>query len=248
VTHPSAQIQKALQLRSSGLTARAIGDRLRIPRATVSDWINGRIPRVRGGLDGTCDSCGGSRHRQAELPGTYVYLLGVYLGDGCISTYPRGVYRLRLTLDAAYPRIIDEAARAMKAVMPSSRVGTISRPGYVEVYSYSKGWPCLFPQHGPGKKHLRPIRLTAWQRRLVDRHPHLLLRGLLHSDGCRFMNTGRGWSHPRYSFTNLSEDIRRVFSDACGPLGLRWTLAGPTIYVSRKADVAILDRFVGPKS
>src|SRR5918996_654744 len=96
----------------------------------------------------TCDSCGGSQHRWAELPGTYVYLLGVYLGDGCISTHPRGVYRLRLTLDAAYPRIVDEAARAMGTVIPSSRVGKILRPGCVEVSSYSKGWPCLLPQHG----------------------------------------------------------------------------------------------------
>jgi hypothetical protein len=248
VTHPPAQIQKALQLRSSGLTARAIGDRLRIPRATVSDWINGRIPRVRGGSDGTCDSCGGSRHRRAELPETYVYLLGVYLGDGCISTHPRGVFRLRLTLDAAYPRIIDEAARAMGAVMPSSRVGTILRPGYVEVSSYSKAWPCLLPQHGPGKKHLRPITLSGWQRRHVARHPQLLLRGLLHSDGCRFLNTGRAWSHPRYAFSNLSPDIRQIFIEACAQLGVRWTTSGRTVYVSRKADVAILDSFVGPKA
>ena len=27
-----------------------------------------------------------------------------------------------------------------------------------------KHWPCLFPQHGPGRKHERKIRLEAWQR------------------------------------------------------------------------------------
>jgi hypothetical protein len=32
-------------------------------------------------------------------------------------------------------------------------------------------------------------------------------------------------------------------------MGLHWTTAGTkTIYVSRKADVALLDRFVGPKA
>jgi hypothetical protein len=32
-------------------------------------------------------------------------------------------------------------------------------------------------------------------------------------------------------------------------MGLHWTLSGPkTIYVSRVADVAILDRFIGPKA
>ncbi len=76
-----------------------------------------------------------------------------------------------------------------------------------------------------------------------------MLRGLIHSDGCRFQNTGRGWSHPRYSFANLSDDIKRIFCDTCELMGLHWTSSGEkTIYVSRKADVAVLDRFVGPKT
>ena len=91
--------------------------------------------------------------------------------------------------------------------------------------------------------------LSGLAARLVARWPALLLRGLIHSDGCRFQNTGRGWSHPRYSFANNSAGIRTIFCDACELMGLRWTASGSTkIYVSRKADVAILDRFVGPKS
>lgn len=35
--------------------------------------------------------------------------------------------------------------------------------------------------------------------------------------------------------------------DACDLMNLRWTSAGRTIYVSRKADVEKLDQFVGPK-
>ena len=179
----------------------------------------------------------------------YAYLLGLYLGDGCIATHHRGVYRLRIILDEKYPGILSEAERAMQSVMPFSRVGRVQRPGCVEVGSYSKAWPCLFPQHGPGKKHHRAIVLTDWQREIVRRHPELLLRGLIHSDGCRFMNTGTGWTYPRYSFTNLSGDIKRIFTDACDLLGLHWTKAGSrTIYVSRKADVDRLDRFVGPKA
>jgi hypothetical protein len=34
---------------------------------------------------------------------------------------------------------------------------------------------------------------------------------------------------------------------ACDRLGLRWTTAPYTVYVSRKADVERLDGFVGPK-
>lgn len=63
------------------------------------------------------------------------------------------------------------------------------------------------------------------------------------------MNTGRGgWRHPRYVFANISADIRRIFTDACDLLGLHWTAAGRNIYVSRKADVARMDEFIGPKA
>ena len=91
--------------------------------------------------------------------------------------------------------------------------------------------------------------LTSWQLACVSHRPDLLLRGLLHSDGCRFTNTGRGgWSHPRYAFANVSPDIRAIFCAACELLGLRWTASGnKTIYVSRKDDVALLDLLVGPK-
>jgi hypothetical protein len=178
-----------------------------------------------------------------------VYLLGLYLGDGSISSHHRGVYKLRLSLDAGYPGIIAAATSAMGRVLPDSKVNTwMPGPTYVEVYSYSKAWPCLFPQHGPGKKHLRSIVLTEWQDDLVKKAPELLVRGLIHSDGCRFMNTGRGWRYPRYGFSNLSPDIRRIFTDACDLLGLRWTTSGRVVYVSRKDDVEKMDRFIGPKA
>jgi hypothetical protein len=57
------------------------------------------------------------------------------------------------------------------------------------------------------------------------RHPEALLRGLIHSDGCRFTNTGTNWRHPRYSFSNLSGDIRRLFCEGCDLLGIHSTVA-----------------------
>jgi hypothetical protein len=220
-----------------------------VPRSTVREWLAGTLPGNRG--TGSCAGCGGVH--PLELPDSYVYLLGMYLGDGCLSAHRRGVFKLRIALDAKYPAVVVECERAMQDAMPRSRTNAVvHEPNgtWVELYSYSKGWPCLFPQHGPGKKHDRPIRLARWQKALVERRPDLLLRGLLHSDGCRFHNTGRGgWSHPRYAFTNMSADIRRIFCAACEQLALHWTASGGrTIYVSRKADVARLDRFVGPKS
>jgi hypothetical protein len=92
--------------------------------------------------------------------------------------------------------------------------------------------------------------LDDWQCDVIARDPMALLRGLIHSDGCRFENTGRaGWRYPRYSFFNLSADIRRVFEVAAGRLSVHTTRSGNhTLYVSRMKDVDFLDRFIGPKT
>lgn len=201
---------------------------------------------------GACGNCGGEMHRPDRLSTAYVYLLGLYLGDGTISKARRGVFKLRVFLDMKYPDIVAECEAAMLAVLPFNRVSRILKPSNCyEVYAYSKSWPCLFPQHGPGMKHTRRIELAEWQWAFVRLAPKLLLRGLIQSDGCRFTNT-RGksdtWSAPRYAFDNVSDEIRGIFCDACDLLGLHWTVARPhTIYVSRKEDVAKLDEFVGPK-
>lgn len=64
----------------------------------------------------------------------------------------------------------------------------MQRSGCTEPKTHHPHLPCLFPQHGPGRKHERPIVLESWQRALVDARPGLLLRGLFHSDGWRGSN------------------------------------------------------------
>ena len=249
--HPPDRVQEALRLSRSGLNPCEISRRIGIPRGTVRDWVAHGPPRTQAHIGPACEQCGRDAHAYEDLPPEYSYLLGLYLGDGCISAHRRDVYRLRIVLDLRYPGILAECEAAMRAVMPTSKVLRQRRETKCfEISSYSKAWPCLFPQHGPGRKHERRIALADWQWRHVVREPGLLLRGLIHSDGCRFINTGRGgWRHPRYTFCNVSDDIRRIFCDACGLLGLRWTVAPPkTVYVSRVADVALLDEFVGAKA
>ncbi len=246
--HPASRVEEVLRLSKTGLTPTEIAEATGLPRSTIRAWRTGSRPRNHGAPPG-CTACGGRKHEFAKQASPYGYLLGLYLGDGSIAKHPRGVYKLRITLDARYPGIIEECVTAMRDVMPANIVNTWTRPYRdVEVYSYSKAWPCLFPQHGAGPKHLRPIRLVAWQESIVDRFPQALVRGLIHSDGCRFMNTGRNWSHPRYRFDNSSSDIRGIFTDSCEKLGLRWTSSGRAVYVSRMADVAKLDDWVGPKA
>jgi hypothetical protein len=108
--------------------------------------------------------------------------------------------------------------------------------------------PSLFPQHGPGRKHERPIILAPWQEAIVHEHPRRFLRGLIESDGCRCINRVAGHEYPRYFFDNRSDDIRQLFTDTCDQLGVRWKRSNRyTIAVSRRPDVAYLDTFIGAK-
>lgn len=244
--HKRETVTAALTMAERGATQLAISSELGVPRRTVNDWLRGRTPRE---ADSTsCPDCG--RHRDFSLlDQSYVHLLGLYLGDGCLSAYPRRVFKLRVTLDVRYPEIIASAKASTETVIGAAASVYKRVDRCVEVGSYSRQWPCLFPQHGPGLKHHRVITLTDWQRELVERWPDELLRGLIESDGCRFQNTGRGeWSHARYKFDNHSADIHAIFRDACDLLDVHWTTSAPyTTYVSRVADVARLDEFTGPK-
>lgn len=250
------QVNTVLDLAGGGRSAFEIARLTGIPRSTIRTWIRGDVPRADRTAGQGCAQCGGS-HLLDEQPPEYVYLLGLYLGDGCISAHPRAVFRLRVFFDARYPALLQAGEEAIRTVFPSNRVGHVARSGgyatssrrsNVELSVYSQALPCLFPQHGPGRKHERRIELTDWQWSLVSKHPEHLLRGLIHSDGCRFVNTGRNWRHPRYSFSNLSDDIRSIFCRTCDLLEVRWTTAPHTVYVSRIQDVAKLDEFIGPKS
>lgn len=220
--HSRETVTETLRLAGEGLNNCEISQRTGVPRSTVREWHAGKLPRSFRGkplLNGrpanpgpSCPRCGSGNHQFGHLSTAYVYLLGLYLGDGCISKGTRDVYRLRIALDVKYAGIVEECAAAMQAVVPWNKVHKQLTPkNYVEVHAYSKAWPCLFPQHGPGKKHKRKIVLVDWQQELVDLTPGLLLRGLIHSDGCRFINTGRnGWRAARYSFSNLSTDIKQI--------------------------------------
>jgi hypothetical protein len=183
----------------------------------------------------------------------YAYLLGIYLGDGYICARPRGVWLLRITLDAAYPGIVAECVAAVEALVPGKPY-VLRRRGEraVEVSKYWKHWTCLIPQHGPGRKHTRLIVLDDWQWGIVTANVGPFLRGLIHSDGTRIVATERKGNYvrraPRYAFSNRSEDILGIFRSACEIAGIHCTRASrKQIAVYSKSAVARLDEFVGPK-
>lgn len=189
----------------------------------------------------------------------YAYLLGLYLGDGHIVSKP-SQHHLSIFCNATQLGLIAAASDAMRRVMPPPSVSQRDKPGCVEVKSYTKHWCCMFPQHGKGKKHEREIILEPWQQVIIDAHPWQLVRGLIHSDGCRITNwttrlvggERKRYEYPRYFFTNVSADIRRLYTDTLDKLGIRWTRCTRhgdpyNISVARKVSVALMDARVGRK-
>jgi len=152
----------ALFLSNEGFNQSQIARVTGIPRSTIRYWLTGGYGQ------------GPRRHIDPAgvPPREYAYLLGLYLGDGHIARMPR-TYRLDIAQDTRYPGIIQEACHAMGTVLAPNKVGLrkYRDENAVAIYAYSNSLPVLFPQHGPGRKHERPIVLEDWQRDIVDRHP-----------------------------------------------------------------------------
>jgi hypothetical protein len=251
-----AQFRSAKELLGEGLTPYAAGRRLGIPSSTIRYWRSLKeSPHTARRT--SLSNLKAFHNWRPEARASYCYLLGLYLGDGCIGEPSRNSRQLVLTLDNSYPGIILTAIGATQSVMPDAHVRANRRPGCVAVCCCHPAWPFAFPQHGRGRKHTRPIRLTDWQRELTHRHPRSLLRGLFHSDGSRAINkfrtklpSGRvaDYAYVRYFFTNYSADIRGIFCEHCDLLGVRWTKSSfKNISVAHRDSVAILDEFLGPK-
>ena len=224
---PKHEVERAKALFDQGLNdceiARAIGTgRHNVRYWRTHGWEVGAYARSGGHFVSDCPRCDGRGLDERS----YSYLLGLYLGDGSISRSPgKIVFRLRIVLDQKYPIIIGMAADGIVAVRAGgiNCVGFAQKLGCIEVYGFWKHWPCLFPQHGPGRKHLRTIVLEPWQDAILYRYPRELLRGLIHSDGCRDLNVVNGKSYPRYSFTNNSSEIKAIFCRVCDRLGVHYT-------------------------
>ncbi|WP_238997793.1 hypothetical protein [Nocardioides limicola] len=115
-------------------------------------------------------------------------------------------------------------ARLLQEVKPNARPHTRIRTGALITTASWKHWPCLFPQHGLGRKHERLIVLHEWQRKVVLGYPDRFLRGLFHSDGCRA--------------TSWALDL----------VDVPWRQSNwRTISVSRRDAVARLDELIGLK-
>jgi hypothetical protein len=245
--HEPAVRQAALDLIAQGLNDCEVGRRLGVPRRTVRDW---RVPTyVPRGTSSLCLRCWRPSSPVVFTPAEYAELLGLYLGDGHITQMAR-TQRLRLMLDAKYAVVVEEAADLIARIVPWNKVGRqYPHDGrMVTLHSYHRHWACLFPQHGPGKKHDRPIRLEPWQKKLVAHAPFALLRGLIRSDGCVFVNRTGKYEYESYEFANLSRGILELFAETCAFVGLQCRVYKSSVRINRRASVALMLEHVGRKN
>jgi hypothetical protein len=254
---PQHVVDDALAMSDSGVLDRINAECHGVTVATIRRWRRDyqRRGRPRGQVHPSvpCPRCDAA---PLDIE-AYAELLGWYLGDGSITRSRRDVFSLHLYNDLRYPVLNDRLKKLMRRVKPGARPHTRELSGCLVTTVGWKHWPCLFPQHGPGRKHERPIVLEPWQQAIVDAHPDGLLRGLFHSDGCRVTNWTvrplkdgpKRYEYPRYLFSNESADIIGLCTATLDAVGLRWTAPRHNLVsVARHDDVAHLDQIVGPKS
>ncbi len=238
---------------SDAANARAQGVAVKTIRRWRRLYQRRGLPRGQAHLQAGCPRCDDA----ALDPVAYAELFGWYLGDGHISRGRRDVYALHVYNDLRYATLNAHVLSLMRLVKPGCRPHTREVPGCLIMTVSWKHWPCLFPQHGPGRKHERRLGMADWQWSIVERHPSAFLRGLFHSDGCRANNWTqrlvagemKRYDYPRWQFTNNSAEIRGWCCDALDLLDVPWRQSNwKTISVSTRAGVARLDELIGAKS
>jgi hypothetical protein len=205
------EVREIVRLHKDGISQNKIHKILGFDRTTIrqilkdpEDYIKKSIPEFN--LDNI--------DRQS-----YAFILGVYLGDGCISkTHRQNVFKIRIFCDAKYVNILNEITKSLEIIFPNSK--TLKRNhtsvNCIEIYLYSSHILKLFPQHGLGRKHERPIVLEDWQREIIDEYNVEFLKGLIYTDGS-FYYSGK---YEYCNFTNKSMDIMNLCSESMKKLNI----------------------------
>ena len=159
-----AKKEEVIVASGKGLSDRQIAELMDVPRSTVGFWLR----RSR-----TATPPREPPFERDALPtAPYAYLLGAYLGDGCLSRQSNGSWTLRIVSDTAYPGVLDEFAASMEGVSGGTSWRR-KRPDMnaIDVGLTWRHWTLALPQHGPGRKHKRKIELEPWQWDMVQFTP-----------------------------------------------------------------------------
>jgi hypothetical protein len=158
-------------------------------------------------------------------------------------------WQLRIFLGSRHPEIVRDTGDMLHRCFGGVAVGRVFRhQGRMTVLGvYCQHVRCIFPQHGPGKKHERRIVLEPWQEALVELAPWRFLRGCIRSDGCAFINRTGPYEYLSYDFSNHSGDILDIFSAACTLVGVEHRRYERRIRIYQRPSVALMEANVGLK-
>ncbi|MGS2615207.1 hypothetical protein ACVCAH_11880 [Micromonospora sp. LZ34] len=148
--HPPHFRARARALHARGDNIQSVARTLSLAYATVWHWCVDRPEPAVVGTALRCFRCSPAVDNPTD-PAAYAYLLGLYLGDGHLVTSAR-VPVLRIYCSDTWPDLITACDEAMREVL-ATKVQRVQKQGCVAVQSSGTHWPCLLPQHGPGKKH-----------------------------------------------------------------------------------------------
>lgn len=247
---------KIIYLNSIGINQSQISKILDIPRSTIRDHIKNDKNNYINPFN--------PEELNKNQQKAYSYILGQYLGDGCLSKAPnfekKQVWKLRIFTDCKHPNITNQCKNSLKLLFPNNKSTAITiyyknKPSCNELVIYNKQLIHYFPQHDIGKKHEREIMLLPWQENIINLYPHDFIKGLFHSDGCRFISNNR----IIYQFTNCSIDIINLYSNILNKLNIEHRVRKKTmgkknvtqaynVFVNKKIYIPIMESFLGPKS
>ena len=237
-------IEKVLEDFKNGKNKSQLEKEYNIPRSTIRYWIDNKdtifIPKT---TDKPLELIIEEIKNKKEQ---YNYILGLYLGDGCISTHKMS-YKLRIPQDNKYPKSIINIKNILNSFFPNNTF--ICNPnGCTVIGIYDKNLPLYFPQHGGGKKHDRPIILSDYQRDNID---YLnLMSGLWMSDGSYYLAQKK---YECYNFTNKSTDIISLFEECLNNFKIAYRKRIKKngvwiIEITKKSEVLKMKDLVGIKS
>lgn len=222
----NAKYEAVMEMLSTGIKISEIALATGINRSTISNWKqrNGRnliktVSHDGEGADRYLKTFIGDMNESRRLD--YSYLLGLYLGDGCIYKLPK-TYKLTITLDKKYGALNDYTISAFSRFFEKPAYvfdrSLHGRGNAIDIITHSCTLPVIFPQHGIGRKHDRSIELSEWQLSLIDSAS--IVKGLIMSDGSIYVESRNAYTN--LNFTNKSEDIIRILEKFLTELGIEF--------------------------
>jgi hypothetical protein len=191
----------------------------------------------------------------------YSYILGFYLGDGCLYNTKGRSYTMMIANQADFYEMNLEISRSLSVLFPNKKVTFYKKPtsNCFDIKLTALNLHEIFP-HGKGTKHSRKISLTNWQKKIIEEFPQKCIKGLLQSDGTRYAADFKRYPHRIvYQFSNCSLDIHHILHELVKMEEIEYTFrqlkskkssihadAFVTSFYKRSA-VNILDTFIGPK-